>query len=471
MTERVPVEIHKRFSRQQENSKQVGLSTYEERVRKLRRLSDVILKNRDRIKQAIYLDFRKSPQEVDLTEIYPVVSEIRHTIKNLRSWMKPVKVANSIATIGAKCQVTCQPKGVCLIISPWNYPFQLTIGPLISAIAAGNCICLKPSEFSPHTSELIQTLISETFEEREVAVFQGDQTIAQLLLELPFNHIFFTGSPPVGKIIMSAAARNLASVTLELGGKSPVVIDREADLEDAARKIVWGKLINAGQTCIAPDYVLVPANKAEAFLDSAKKCMEKYYGNLEEIADNPDFCRIINPRHFSRLEAILEDALHSGGQLEFGGIMVQDDLYMSPTIISRPSLESRIMQEEIFGPLLPVVCYEDSEEILHIIRSRPRPLVLYIFSRRETFIRHILANTHSGDAVINDVVTHYANVKLPFGGVNNSGIGKTHGQYGFREFSHLRSVMKQGKLAPGRVFYPPYGRRIKKMMELILKYF
>jgi len=469
MAETVPDQIHKIFSRQQENSKKVGLSTHEERIGKLRRLRDAILKNRDRIKQAIYLDFRKSPQEVDLTEIYPAVAEIRHTIKNLRFWMKPVKVPNSLATIGAKCEVTYQPKGVCLIISPWNYPFQLAIGPLISAIAAGNCVCLKPSEFSPHTSELIQTIFSETFEEGEVAVFQGDHDIAQQLLELPFNHIFFTGSPLVGRIIMTAAAKHLASVTLELGGKSPVVIDQEADLESAARKIIWGKLINAGQTCIAPDYVLVPKRKAEAFIDCARQSILECYGNLEEIARNPDYCRIINSRHFSRIEAVLEDALDSGGKLEFGGIMAKEDLYLSPTVISNPSLESKLMQEEIFGPLLPVVTYEDSQEILEIIRSRPRPLVLYIFSPRESFIEHILANTHSGDVVINDVVTHYANVKLPFGGINNSGIGKTHGQYGFREFSHLRSVMRQGRFAPSQVFYPPYGRRIKKIMELILK--
>ncbi|NLI92807.1 MAG: aldehyde dehydrogenase family protein [Peptococcaceae bacterium] len=467
--EEISQEMKRVFQLQQENSLQVGVTSYQMRINKLKRLLEGILRNRDSIKQAIYSDFKKSPEEVDLTEIYPLVSEIRYIIKNLKSWMKPVRVPNSIATLGAHCRITYQPKGVCLIISPWNYPFQLTIGPLINAIAAGNCVFIKPSEYSPNTSKLIKNLLQDVFERQEVAVFEGDQYVAQQLLQLPFNHIYFTGSPVVGKITMAEAAKHLSPVTLELGGKSPVIIDDQADFNDAAEKIIWGKLINAGQTCIAPDYVLLPRNRLQEFISKARDSIIRRYGTLETIPENKDYCRIINLRHFLRIKHIIEEALIQGGKLDFGGIMREEDLYLSPTLIHDPSLSSAMMQEELFGPVLPVLTYEKLSEALEIIRTRPRPLVLYIFSSNEEVIRGILANTHSGDVVVNDVVTHYANIKLPFGGINNSGIGKTHGEYGFKEFSHLRSVMRQGRFNMTKMFYPPYGQRAKKMLEILLK--
>ncbi|RNC29095.1 MAG: Aldehyde dehydrogenase [Candidatus Dichloromethanomonas elyunquensis] len=461
-------EILKVFQRQQENSRSVAATSYQVRIKKLERLLECVVKNRDRIKEAIYSDFRKPPEEVDLTEVYPLVSEVRHIIKNLKTWLKPVRVPNSLATPGTRCRVTYQPKGICLVISPWNYPFQLAMGPLVNAIAAGNCVIVKPSEFSPHTSTLIKELLNEVFELQEVAVFTGDQQVARQLLQLPFNHIYFTGSPSVGKIVMAEAAKNLSSVTLELGGKSPVVVNN-TDLQGAVEKIIWGKLINAGQTCIAPDYVLLPRNKLQEFISRAKESIVQRYGDLERISENRDYCRIINQRHFLRLKKMVNEAVDRGGKLDFGGIMREEDLYVSPTLISDPPLTSILMQEEIFGPVLPVITYEKLTEALETIHARPRPLVLYIFSSDQGFIRDILENTHSGDAVINNVVMHFANVNLPFGGINNSGIGKSHGVYGFKEFSHMRSVMYQGRINIAKMFYPPYGQKAKKMLNMLFK--
>ncbi len=336
-------EIQRIFSLQQHNSQHIGLTSYQERIEKLRKLQDLILRNREQIKDAVYRDFKKAPQEVDLTEIYTLVSEIKYTIKHLKSWMKPRRVSNTIATLGARSKVIYQPKGVCLILSPWNYPFQLSLGPLISAIAAGNCVMMKPSEFSPHTSDLIKLLLHRVFKEDEVRVFEGDHTVAQLLLKLPFNHIYFTGSSQVGKIIMAEAAKHLASVTLELGGKSPVIIDQNADLDVAARRIIWGKLINAGQTCIAPDYVLVPKIQKEAFLNKAIQAVQELYGPIEGMIDNPDYCRIISSRHFQRIKALLEGSVHQGAQVVLGGVTKEEDHYISPTIIGAVPLDSAIM--------------------------------------------------------------------------------------------------------------------------------
>jgi len=463
-------QIQKIFSLQVCNSRKIRLTSYQERINKLKRLRQVILDHRDQIKHAIYLDFNKSPEEVDLTEIFTVLSEIRYTIKHLKSWMKPIRISNTMATRGARNKAIYQPKGVCLIISPWNYPLQLSIGPLVSAIAAGNCVIIKPSEFSANTSELISSLLQEIFEENEVRVIEGDHRVAQKLLELPFHHVYFTGSPMVGKKVMAAAAVNLVSVTLELGGKSPVIIDENADIAIAARRIMWGKLINAGQTCIAPDYVLIHESKYQEFMEKAKASVQALYGPLEEIRNNPDYCRIINHRHFNRIRAMIDQAVNLGGELEFGGVVSEEDLYISPTLIHRPPLESALMQEEIFGPILPIITYKQTQEILDMIQAKPRPLVLYIFSSNQDFIESVSSNTYSGDVVVNDVLTHYANVKLPFGGVNNSGIGKTHGKYGFAAFSHLRSMMHQGKHTPSSFFYPPYNQKVKKMIDFLLKY-
>ena len=440
------------------------------RKEKLKRLLSNIERYSARIEEAIFADFHKPAVEVRLTEIFPVTSEIKHVVRNLTAWAQEKRTATPITFFGASSKVVYKPKGIVLIISPWNYPFQLAVGPLVSALAAGNGAVLKPSELSPNTSAVIAELIAETFSEDEVTVLQGGKEIAQTLLDLPFDHIFFTGSTSIGKIVMEKAAQHLSGVTLELGGKSPVIIDSTADLKDAAQKVAWGKYLNAGQTCIAPDYVLIPEEKKAEFVKLLKSNILKLYGDVSEIDKNPDYCHIVNENHLRMLENLTADAVNKGAKIEVGGKTLEGNTFQ-PTLLTNVSLDTEIMKNEIFGPVLPVLDYKTEEEFYNIIGENPNPLALYIFSKNKKFTDKIINEIPSGGAAINDVVVHFANYGLPFGGVKGSGFGKGHGYYGFLEFSHERSVMKQKKFTTIKMFYPPYTKSVKKLIDLIIKFF
>jgi aldehyde dehydrogenase (NAD+) len=460
-------EILSIFNAQKNNSQNIANTNAKVRKEKLHRLLDWTIANEEEIGKALYNDFKKNPAETNLGEILGVVGEIKHLLKQLNSWMKPQSVPTPINMIGTSAHVRFEPKGVCLIISPWNYPFNLSIKPLAQAIAAGNTIMLKPSELTPHTSALLKKMLSELFDENEVAVFEGDVEVSQTLLNLPFNHIFFTGSPAVGKIVMSAAAKNLTSVTLELGGKSPCVVDDTANIKKAAEKIAWGKFINNGQTCIAPDYVLVHKNVEQAFISSLKSAIYTMYGNEPKLS--PDYCRIVNNRHFHRLNGLLQEAVDKGATIESGGQTDNSDNYIAPTILSSLTDSMKIMQEEIFGPILPIISFETNQEAIAQIKSREKPLAMYINSNKESNIKYFMDNTSAGGTVINDCVIHYGHTEIPFGGVNNSGIGKSGGIWGFIEFSNQRAVMRQ-KFGTFKMIYPPYTPFVSKLIKFFVKY-
>lgn len=409
---------------------------------------------------------------MDISEIYPVTSEIKHTLSHLKSWMKGKSVSTPLSLLGTKGKVIPEPKGVSLIIAPWNYPFNLAIGPLVSALAAGCTAMIKPSEMTPHTSALIQQLVQEVFEEHEVAVFQGDAEVSKALLELPFDHIFFTGSPQVGKIVMKAAAEHLTSVTLELGGKSPAIIQKGASLQDAAGKLIVGKFINCGQTCVAPDYILVHQDDIHQLLDEMKVALQKFYDpEYQGIHHTADYARIVNDKHYERLIELLEDAKSKDAAVSFGGNHDPHERYIEPTIISDVTLEMKVMQEEIFGPILPVVTYEQLEDAISLVNSFPKPLALYFFGEDQSIKNHVLKETSSGNAVVNDCVLHFIHNDLPFGGVNNSGLGKAHGHYGFLAFSNEKGILTQRVgTTSSTLLNPPYGIRTKQILSTLIRW-
>lgn len=465
--------IYTVFEIQKSYAKTLKSSKPSERIKKLRKLLKAIEEYTPRIEEALHKDFRKHPTETLLTEIFSVIADVKHGMSNLRTWMKPQVVPTPITLLGSSSKIHCEPKGVALIIAPWNYPFFLAIGPLVYAIAAGNTAIVKPSEITPHTSRLIKELIESTFNEEEVAVFEGGVETSTQLLELPFDHIFFTGSPQVGKIVMGAAAKHLISVTLELGGKSPTIIDESADLTDAAEKIIWGKFLNAGQTCIAPDYVLVPKSRYANFIKKLTAAIEKGYNpHSKGIESSESFARIVNEKHFNRLNQLIQDAIGKGAEIIFGGDTNEDSNFIAPTIIADVTNDMALMQEEIFGPILPIVTYEDRSEVIELIHSKPKPLALYVFAESSSNANYFLENTSSGGVCVNDCVSHIINPNLPFGGVNNSGIGKTHGFFGFKAFSNEKSVLYQRTgLTSLKPLYPPYDSTVRKMADMLIKWF
>lgn len=436
------------------------------RKERLRSIRKWIFAHRADIRAALYADLQKPAHEADLSEIYPVLTEIRHVLKSLSAWTKPQPIAGGPTYIGTSAYIHYEPKGTCLIISPWNYPFNLALGPVISAIAAGNTVILKPSEFTPHTNKVVSQLFEDLFDEDMLKIEEGDAEVATRLLQLPFDHIFFTGSPAIGKKVMEAAAKNLSSVTLELGGKSPTIVDETADLRDAASKIAWAKWLNAGQTCVAPDYLFVHHAVKETLLDELKKQADKLYGATE------NYTAIINERHFARLNAAIKEAFETNAGLEFGGKIDEEHRKIFPIAFSCLPPESSLLQEEIFGPILPVLTYDDLDEAIQFINARPKPLALYCFSKSTKTQTRVLRETSSGTAVVNDAVLQFAHPNLPFGGVNNSGIGKAHGKTGFLAFSNEKSVLKQRTgMTMAKTVYPPYTTVKKKMIDLMLKYF
>jgi len=442
------------------------------RRRRLARLADWLTAHRPDIQQALYQDFRKPPEETDLTEIWPSLTEIRHTSRHLKKWLAPRPVGTPLALLGTRAWVQPEPQGVVLIIAPWNYPFYLAIDPLISAIAAGNAVVVKPAEQTPATSVLLRRLAEELFRPDEVLVLEGGKEVATELLRLPWNHIFFTGSPQIGKIVMRAAAEHLTSVTLELGGKSPVIVDDTADLRDAAEKIAWGKFLNAGQTCVAPDYLLVQASVRDALVAELRRAIARFYGpDNAQIKASKSFARIVNAHHFARLATLLEDAETRGATVAQGGSLDEHQCYIEPTILTDVPAGAAVLAEEIFGPLLPVVTFERLPETVAYVNARLKPLAQYVFTTSAANRRYLLANIAAGGAAVNETIIQLAHPDLPFGGVGNSGLGKAHGYAGFLAFSNEKAVLQQRVGRTGiKQFYPPYTGRVRRLLGLLLKY-
>jgi aldehyde dehydrogenase (NAD+) len=451
-------EIERIYAKQQAARAAVGAAGASERIAKIRRLHDAVMAAREEIRAAMWADYRKPAEEVDLSEVFPVVGEARHAMRHLRRWMRPRRVAAPLALLGSRSRVEHEPKGVVLIISPWNFPFNLTLGPLVSAIAAGNCVMVKPSELTPHSAACMKRIAGRVFDESEIAFIEGDAAVAEALLRKKFDHIFFTGSPAVGRRVMKAAAEHLTSVTLELGGKSPVIVDRTADLDEAAKKIAWGKFLNSGQICIAPDYLLVDEAIEAPFVEKLRNAITAASG------------WIVNERHVDRVKRLYDDAVAHGAATAAGGTI--DGRAIAPTVLTNVPPDAAIMREEIFGPLLPIVTYETLDEAIEIIREREKPLVLYLFSRDRRVRHKVLANTTSGGAVVNDTLVQFYQLNLPFGGVGNSGIGKAHGWYGFEAFSNARGVLEQPtRFSTVQFMYPPYTKLKRKLIDLTVRFF
>ncbi len=455
---------------QRDRTREVARRGARERIAAIRRIEDWILTNRDRIRQALADDFGKPVPETDITEVLVPLMECRHTRRNLRRWMRPHRVRAPLVLLGTRSWVRCEPRGTVLVLAPFNYPFLLCIHPLVSALAAGNTVVLKPSEMTPHTARLIEEMVGELFDESEVAVFNGGIEVAAALLRRRFDHIFFTGSPRVGSIVMLAAADHHATITLELGGKSPVVVDATADLRAAANKIVWGRFQNAGQTCIAPDYVLVETGLEERFVQALKEALERRYGPEMERRSNPDLARVVDAAHLDRLRGLIEEAVAAGARVCCGGDRDERERWLAPTVLTGVRPEMQVMQEEIFGPILPVLSWREPEEAVAVIRGLPRPLALYLFSRNSDLFQDLLQDTSSGAVCHNDLLVHFLHPRLPFGGVNTSGQGAYHGRYGFREFSHERAVVRRGRFDPLRWFYPPYDERVRRLIGWAVRY-
>lgn len=470
------LEMRRIFDLQQQHQYVVARTTARERIAKLQRLHDVMMRYRAAVTQAVWDDLRKSPTETNISELGVINGEIRHVIRNLRSWMTPKRVGTPLVLFGTSSEIRYEPKGVCLVLSPWNFPFNLTLSPIISAVAAGNCVMVKPSEFAPHSAAVMQQIIAECFPPEEVAMFEGDVSVAQQLLQLPFNHVFFTGSPEVGKLVMRDAAQHLASVTLELGGKNPTIVDESADLDEAAAKIAWLKGMNAGQSCIATDYILVQEKVHDLLVEKIARQLDNHYGATSEAREaSPDLCRIIHERHFRRVKALLDDALQNGARVAAGGRSDEATRYIEPTMLTHVPETAAIWGEETFGPVLLIRPYRTLQEVVDYINVRPKPLAMYIWSSRSRDIEFVLGETRNGDVTVNDCGSHFYNPNLPFGGVNNSGIGKTHGEFGFLEFSNARGVLRQNRIFPiTRPFMPPYrkhGAIVKAMLEGVVRWF
>jgi aldehyde dehydrogenase (NAD+) len=443
------------------------------RGQRLQRLADWLAAHRTDIQQALYQDFRKPAAETDVTEIWASLVEVKHTRRHLKKWTAPRHVGTPLALMGTKSWVQVEPKGVVLIIAPWNYPFYLAIDPLVSAIAAGNAVVIKPAEQTPATSALLRRLCEELFRADEVLVLEGGREVATELLRLPWDHIFFTGSPQIGKIVMRAAAEHLSSVTLELGGKSPAIVDATANLRDAAEKIVWGKFLNAGQTCVAPDYLLVQASVQADLVTELKMAIQKYYNAAGiGIEQSESFARIVNEHHFARIAGLLEDAQARGATVAAGGTLHAPQRYIEPTLLTDVPADAAVLEEEIFGPLLPILPFNDLPEAAAYINARLKPLAQYVFTTSTHNRRYLLDNIAAGGAAVNETIIQLAHPELPFGGVGNSGLGKAHGHAGFLAFSNEKSVLQQriGRTSI-KTMYPPYTSRVKQLIGWLLNYF
>lgn len=458
------------LARQQASYRQLPAPTLDQRKQQLKMLKAALLERQEAIIEALSQDYgHRSKDDSRISDIMPCINNINYTLKHLKAWMKPSRRHAGMLLAPAKITVQYQPVGVVGIIVPWNFPVMLSIGPLITALAAGNRAMLKLSEFTPHTNAVVKQLLKDHFDETVVAVVEGEAEVAAAFSSLPFDHLLFTGSTTVGRHVMRAAAENLTPVTLELGGKSPVIVAPDMPLDEAVERMIYGKCLNAGQICVAPDYVLVPKGKAEGFKLAFQTKFNAMYGS---ISNNVDYGAIINVRQFDRLIAVLDDAKAKGAQItSANGEAIDNKQRKIPTqLITQVSDEMTLMQDEIFGPLLPIIEYDTLDDAIDYVNDRPRPLALYIMSFNDAAQQHILSHTHSGGVCINETVFHVAADDAPFGGIGPSGMGHYHGKEGFLTMSHAKTILSRGKLNTGKLVHPPYGNSIQKLlMKLFLR--
>ncbi len=430
------------------------------RISQLRKLKEELTRREADLFVALKADFSKSEFESYTSEIALIKSGITQFERNLKKWSKDKSVSGTLATFHAKSKIRREPFGQVLIMSPWNYPVQLTLGPLIGALAAGNTAVLKPSRYVPNTVKVMKEIIESIYEENYVALFEGGREVNEALLGEQYDFIFFTGGTTVGKIVMRAAAERLTPVVLELGGKSPAIVDATADVKMAAKSICWGKFTNAGQTCIAPDYVVAHSSIKNELIEEMKRAINEFYGKNPK--ESPDYARIITDKHFNKVSSFIDE-----GKVVFGGEYSAEGRYIAPTILGDINWEDAIMQEEIFGPLLPVISYDDKNEMIKKIKGIDTPLAFYVFSSDKNLIDEYLRKIPSGDAVVNDTLLHFANHHLPFGGKGSSGIGAYHGRQSFETFSHKKSVVYRNRLLDNPLRYPPYKNKLKIIKKIL----
>ncbi len=440
----VATEIERVFALQRAHQWAMKATTAEQRKEKLRKLKSAVEAHGDEIVAAVRKDTRKPENEIRVTELLNVLANIERNISNLDEWMKPVEVTPSLNK-DDKARIVYEARGVCLILGPWNFPLGLVMGPLAAAVAAGNCCMVKLTDLCPATASIAARIIGEAFDENEVALFEGDVDVATALLELPFNHIFFTGSTRVGKIVMAAAAKHLATVTLELGGKSPVIVDDDADLQKVAGDLAAAKQFNGGQACISPDYVFIKAQQKDALVEAFQSRVKLNLYTDDGSIKKENIAQIVNDQNFARVKRLFDDAIAKGARIAVGGILEEADRTIHPTILTNVTPDMLIMQEEIFGPIVPVMTYDSIDDAVAFISSRDKPLALYVYSNNQNNIDKVLSGTSSGGVTINGFFSHYLENQLPFGGVNQSGMGSYHGIYGFKAFSHERAIYVQQK--------------------------
>ena len=457
------------FSSQLEKHSPLAKSTHGDRKQKLKRLLDNFMSMEQEAIDALSLDMKKSPTESIISEVLGVKAEADFAIQNLKKWMRSKRVPSPSTILFTSGWVRPEPKGSILILSPWNYPILLCLNPLIAAIASGNTAVIKPSEFTPASGAFLKKLIERTFDPNEVAVVLGDEKTAIELLSHPFNHVMFTGSPSTGKLVMSAAAKHLSGVTLELGGKSPVIVDNSANISEAAWKLAFYKFANAGQTCTAPDYILCHESKKDDLISGLRENFKSFFSG-NDGGPSSDYCQIVNTTHFDRIEGYLENAKGLGAKVVAGGNTDRSKRFIAPTVLCDVSIDSLVMKEEIFGPLMPIVTYKTMDEAIGFINKREKPLALYLFSYNKKNQKRLTEETSSGALVFNDCVIHHTNPHLPFGGINNSGLGSYHGKYGFDAFSHEKAILKSSAWSPFRLMLPPYTKRKHSLVNMIKKF-
>lgn len=463
--------IEAAFAALRARSSELACTSAKQRADKIRAMLSVVLANKQRFYEAAYEELHACDLDV-AAQLVMLKSESDHAAKHVARWMRPRRVRNSVATLGKKCYILYEPKGVVLNLSTWNAPVCIGLVPAVAAIAAGNAFALKPSELAPHSATLLREVMSRVFPADEFAVFEGGAEVAQALLTQPFDHIYYTGGQRVGRLVMRAAAEHFASITLEMGGKNPVIVDASAAIENAAKKIAWGRVANAGQICVAPDYALVHASVLDSFLDAMTTAIRAMYNPRGEGFEYSDeLLRIVNDQHFARVQRLLEDAISKGARIVCGGRTRAAERFVEPTVLTDVRDDMLIMQEEIFAPILPVIPFDQRSEAIEIIRARTKPLSLYIFARDRAAIDFFLARTSAGSTVVNhNLIQSGTNPRLPFGGVNHSGMGRIGGERGFIELSNARSVVEQPLGLLDLTFnLPPYSKTYRKLIESGLK--
>ena len=437
-------------------------SNIKDRIVKIKKIRKWIIDNEEHIIDSCLKDYKKPLSEFYATELNPVLSHIDFTLKRVKKWASRKSVWTPIHLLGTKSKIYYEPKGVCLIVSPWNYPFNLTLNPIVSAIAAGNCMVVKPSEFTPYTSALMKQMISSMFNKAEISVIEGGHTIGAYLVKMKFDHIFFTGSPEIGKIVMESASKHLTSVTLELGGKNHTIVDETANIKDAAEKILWSKYVNCGQTCIAVNHVFVHSKSYSLFLSNLESILENFFSKQSAYGE------IVNRQHYNRLDALLKETLQHSGSVFLRSRSLASEKSFPLTVIKDVSIDNPILNNEIFGPILPIVVYDDFDSIVSFIQQRDKSLAMYLFTKSTNRANRFLNSTSSGTVAINDCMLQYANPYLPFGGVNNSGVGKTGGKNGFLEFSNKKAVLFQRSgFSIAKFIYPPYTSLKEKLAKML----